>query len=68
MNRIGQIIGVTAQSVMRWMKAFAAEYRHSIDQELEKPHIRETEVNEVCYYIKKQHKVWIWKIYDRALK
>jgi transposase-like protein len=53
MNRIGQIIGVTAQSVMRWIRAFAGEYKHSIDQELKKTHIRETEVDELCHYIKK---------------
>ena len=53
MNRIGQIIGVTAQSVMRWLQAFAEEYKGSLEQELESQKVRVTEVDEMCHYIKK---------------
>jgi hypothetical protein len=58
MNRIGKIIGVTAQTVMRWMRAFAEKFKESMNPEPSNSSIRTLEVDEMCHYIKKNSTVY----------
>ena len=66
MNMIAQIVGVSTQSVMRWIKLFYAKYA-----EIPTPdgNIQEIEIDEMHHYIgKKKHLLWIWKIIDHHSK
>ena len=58
MNRIGKIIGVTAQTVMRWMRAFAEKFKESMNPEPSNSSIRTLEVDEMWHYIKKNSTVY----------
>ncbi len=62
MNMTGKIVGVTAQSVMRWIKSFG---KRAIE-ELEIPaNVREVEIDEMHHYLQKKQqksgsgKCWI---------
>lgn len=51
MNMIGKIIGVSTQSVMRWINMF---YEKFAENEIYEEHIEEIEVDEMVSYITKK--------------
>ena len=53
MNATAKIIGVTAQSVMRWIKQSHEEYALEIPQ---KPQIKEVDCTEIQQYFQKRSK------------
>ena len=55
MNRIGKIIGVTAQSVMRWIKASAALLKPRRTS-LASQETLVLEIDEMCHFLKKRAK------------
>lgn len=61
MTMIGKIIGVSTQSVMRWIKMFYDKFVENESQ----ANIEEIEVDEMVSYInKKKDHIWIWKAID----
>jgi transposase len=54
MNRIGQIIGVTAQSVMRWLRKFATVFSHELETQTSFEEPLELEIDEMHHYLKKK--------------
>src|SRR5947209_3577691 len=62
-NAVAQLLGTTAQSVLRWV------CRH-VDRSCTKPPPGEAvviELDEMWHFLqRKDNKVWIWKDYDRT--
>lgn len=52
MNMTGQIVGVTAQSVMRWIKMFYEKYA---EMPLPEGEVEEVEIDEMHHYIGKKN-------------
>jgi transposase-like protein len=52
MNMTGQIVGVSTQSVMRWIKMFSAKYA---DIPLPQGTVEEVEIDEMHHYIGKKN-------------
>jgi insertion element IS1 protein InsB len=62
MNALGKMFGVCASSVRQWIRRFAME--HSAKPEAVRNAII-LEVDEMWHFLKKRHKLWIWKALDR---
>lgn len=61
MNATAKIIGVSAQTVMRWIRKM---YEKFITCAPNIDNVQEVEMDEMHHYYKKTQKLWVWKTID----
>ena len=68
-RRIGAILKVNHNSVIRWVKEYGEEIEKTFPVDKTKKHCKVIEIDEMWHYIgKKKQKLWIWIALDRETK